>query len=158
MKNKKLCATLLLGFSLTATYAQQAVTTAGGDASGTGGSVAYSVGQTTYTSNFGTTGMVAQGVQQPFELTIITGLEVTDVKVHLSAYPNPTANYLMLEIDNYDRDLTYQVYDISGKLLESKTIGSNSTIIIMEQLATGSYFLKVTQNNTLVKTFKIIKN
>jgi hypothetical protein len=64
----------------------------------------------------------------------------------------------MLQIDNFDKDLSYQLFDISGKLLESNTIVANSTTIKMEQLATGSYFLKVTQNNTLVKTFKVIKN
>ncbi|MFM2191538.1 MAG: hypothetical protein RLZZ118_495, partial [Bacteroidota bacterium] len=54
---------LLLGFVLTA-QAQQATTATGGDATGSGGSAAYSVGQIVYTTHTGTTGSVAQGVQQ----------------------------------------------------------------------------------------------
>jgi hypothetical protein len=64
----------------------------------------------------------------------------------------------MLQIDNFDKALLYQLFDISGKLLESNTIVANSTTIKMEQLATGNYFLKVSQNNKEIKTFKIIKN
>jgi len=160
MKNKKtrLTALLLLGIGFNQVYAQQATTASGGDASGSGGSVACSVGQIVYTNNTGTTGSVVQGVQQPYEISIRTGLSETGINLNLSAYPNPTANYLMLQIDNFDKDLSYQLYDISGKLLESNAIVANSTTIKMEQLATGNYFLKVTQNNTLVKTFKIIKN
>jgi len=160
MKNKKtkLSALLLLGIGFNQVYAQQATAASGGDTSSSGGSVAFSVGQIVYTTNTGTTGSVAQGVEQPYEISITTGLAETGINLNLSAYPNPTTNYLMLQIDNFDKDLSYQLYDISGKLLESNTIVANSTTIKMEQLATGSYFLKVTQNNTLVKTFKIIKN
>ena len=160
MKNKKtkLIALLLLGIGFNQGYAQQATTASGGDASGSGGSVAYSVGQIAYTTNTGTTSSLAQGVQQPYEISITTGLLETDIKLNLSAYPNPTTNYLMLQIDNFDKDLSYQLYDISEKLLESNTVVANFTTIKLEQYATATYFLKVTQNNTLVKTFKIIKN
>ena len=65
MKNNKVILfLLLLGFGLTA-QAQQATTATGGDATGSGGSAAYSVGQIVYTTHTGTTGSVAQGVQQP---------------------------------------------------------------------------------------------
>ena len=159
MKNKKtkLTALLLLGIGFNHVYAQQATTASGGNASGSGGSVAYSIGQIVYTTNTGTTGSVVQGVQQPYEISIRTGLNEIGINLNLSAYPNPTTNYLMLQIDNYDKALSYQLYDISGKLIESNTVVANSTTIKMEQMQTATYFLKVTQNNTLVKTFKIIK-
>jgi len=157
-RKTKLTALLLLGIGFNQVYAQQASTASGGDASGSGGSVAYSVGQIVYTTNTGITGSVAQGVQQPYEISITTGMLETDIKLNLSAYPNPTTNYLMLQIDNYDKALLYQLYDISGKLLESNTIVASSTTITMEALPTATYLLKVTQNNKEVKTFKIIKN
>jgi hypothetical protein len=161
-RKTKLTALLLLGIGFNQGYAQQATTAAGGDASGSGGSVAYSVGQIVYTTNTSSSGSVAQGVQQAYEISITTGLAETGINLNLTAYPNPTTNYLMLQIDASaalsNQSMSYQLYDISGKLLESNTIVANSTTIKMEQLATGNYFLKVSQNNTLVKTFKIIKN
>jgi len=164
MKNKKtkLTALLLLGIGFNNGYAQQATIASGGDASGSGGSVAYSVGQIVYTTNTGTTGSVTQGVQQPYEISITTGLLETGVNLNLTAYPNPTTSYLMLQIDASaalsNQSMSYQLYDNSGKLLESNTIVASSTTIKMEQMPTGTYLLKVTQNNKEVKTFKIIKN
>ena len=163
MENKqtKIYATLLLGLGLTTANAQQAITTSGGNASGSGGSVSYSVGQIVYKTNIGSSGSLAQGVQQPYEISITTGLNETGVNLNLSAYPNPTANYLMLQVDashTLNQSMSYQLYDMSGKLLESKQVTDNITNIAMEQLATATYFLKVIQNNTEVKSFKIIKN
>ena len=62
-------------------YAQQATTASGGDASGSGGSVAHSVGQTVYTTNTGSNGSVAQGVEQPYEISITTGLAETGINL-----------------------------------------------------------------------------
>jgi hypothetical protein len=163
MKNKKvkLSALLLLGIGFNNGYAQQSITASGGDALGSGGSAAYSIGQIVYTTHTGMTGSVAQGVQQPYEISITAGLLETDIKLNLSAYPNPTTNYLMLEIDAStslsNQSMSYQLFDISGKLLESKSILENTTTIKMEQLVRATYFLKVSNNNKEVKTFKIIK-
>ena len=159
MKNKKVkLSFLLLGLGLAA-QAQQATTATGGDASGSGGTVAYSVGQIVYTTNTGTTGSVAQGVQQPYEISIVTGLEDTQISLNMQAYPNPTTDYLTLNVGNFELStLNFQLFDISGKLVESRKIISSSETIAMENLPTATYFLKVSNNNKEVKTFKIIKN
>jgi hypothetical protein len=148
---------LLLGFGLTA-QAQQATTATGGNASGSGGTVAYSVGQIVYTTNTGTTGSVAQGVQQPYEIYAL-GIDDNSINLALTAYPNPTTNFLQLSIEGDQlQDLSYQLFDLSGKLIESKKITSNTQTISMETLPNATYFLKVMNNSTEVKTFKIIKN
>ena len=159
MKHKKVkLSVFLLGLGLTA-QAQQATTATGGDASGSGGAVAYSVGQIVYTTNTGTTGSVAQGVQQSYEISIVLGIEDNSINLGLSAYPNPTTNYLTLNVGNFELStLNFQLYDISGKLIERRKIISISETIAMENLPTATYFLKVSNNNNEVKTFKIIKN
>ena len=159
MKNKKVkLSFLLLGLGLAA-QAQQATTATGGDASGSGGTVAYSVGQIVYTTNTGTTGSVAQGVQQPYEISIVTGLEDTQISLNMQAYPNPTTDYLTLNVGNFELStLNFQLFDISGKLVESRKIISSSETIGMANLPSATYFLKVTNNNKEVKTFKIMKN
>ena len=160
-KKLKLSAVLLLGLGLTGLQAQNAVPATGGNASGSGGTVSYSVGQVVYTTNTGgSNGTVAQGVQQPFEISEITGLEeAKGISLSVSAYPNPTSDFLNLKVENYDNtNLSYQLFDISGKLLESKKITGNQTSIVMSNLAPATYFVKVTESNKEVKTFKIIKN
>ena len=64
MKNKKTIASvafLLLGIG--GLYAQETVPATGGDATGSGGSASYSVGQMVYTTNTGS-GTVTQGVNK----------------------------------------------------------------------------------------------
>ena len=149
---------LLLGLGLTA-KAQQATTATGGNASGSGGSVAYSVGQIVYTTNTGANGSVAQGVQQAYEISIVTGLEDTQISLNMQAYPNPTTDYLTLNVGNFELStLNFQLYDISGKLIESRKIISSTETIATGNLSSATYFLKVSNNNNEVKSFKIIKN
>jgi len=159
-KKVKLFAFLLLGLGLTGLKAQVAIPSSGGNASGSGGSVSYSVGQVVYTSGTGTNGSVAQGVQQPYEISVETGLEVAKgITLQCSAYPNPATNFVKLMVENYTFEkLTCQLYDMNGKLLKNKKVEGNETSIDMSNLAIATYFLKVTQSNIEIKTFKIIKN
>jgi hypothetical protein len=60
---------LLFGFLIPKAHSQSAIVVAGGDATGTGGKVSYSVGQIAFTYASGTNGSVTQGVQQPFEIS-----------------------------------------------------------------------------------------
>ena len=60
--------------------------------------------------------------------------------------------------DIYASKLSYQLYDMQGKLLQSEKITGNQTSIIMSNLVPANYFVKVIQGNKEVKTFKIIKN
>ena len=162
MKNKKLklSAALLLGLGLTGLQAQEVIPTTGGNASGGGGSVSYSIGQVVYITNTGTNGSVAQGVQQPYEISVATGLEeAKGINLMISAFPNHTRDHLILSVADFDvSKLTYQLYDISGKLLETKKITGNETSIITSNLVSATYFVKVTDGIKEVKTFKIIKN
>ena len=126
---------MLLGFGLTA-QAQQATTATGGDATGSGGTAAYSVGQIVYTTHTGTTGSVAQGVQQPYEISVELGIENTSIALDVSAYPNPTTHYLTLHIGNtLSENLHFELCDLGGKILERRKINSNTETINMETLA-----------------------
>ena len=160
MKNKKvtLSALLLFGIGFTTVSAQQSATASGGDASGSGGSIAYSVGQIVYTKITGTNGSLIQGVQQPYEISITTGVAEAGINLNLAVYPNPTTDALTLNVDNFDNEMSYQLIDINGKVLESNQVVANSTTIKMEHYATATYFLKVIRNNKEIKTFKLIKN
>ncbi len=159
MKKTKLIIMFSLIFSLTGVKAQQAFTAAGGGASGSGGTAAYSLGQIVYTTNTGVAGSVAQGVQQPYEISIVLGVEDHQISLNMKVYPNPTSDFLILNVGNFDLStLNFEIYEVNGKLLERKKITSSTETISLENLPSSTYFLKVTSNNQEVKTFKIIKN
>lgn len=160
LKKLKLSALLLFVIGITSLQAQEAIPATGGNASGAGGSASYTVGQVVYTTNTGTNGSVAQGVQQPFEISVVNGIkEAKGIILECSAYPNPTKGVLTLKVENYDiKDLTYQLFDITGKLIENKIVQGSLTNITMNNLPASTYLLKIMQGSTEVKTFKIIKN
>lgn len=155
-----LCALLLLSLGLTGLRAQEAIPAAGGNAAGSGGAVSYSVGQVVYTISTGTTGLVEQGVQQPYTITVATGLaEAGGITLQCSAYPNPTTDFVMLSIENFGTEnWSYQLNDMNGKLLVNKPVEGSETRIDMRRLVIATYFLKIFQSHKEIKTFKIIKN
>lgn len=156
-----LSALFLFGFVLTGLQAQdihETIPTTGGNASGTGGSASYSVGQVVYTTNTGTNGTVAQGVQQPYEISIVTELEeAKGIDLSITAFPNPTTDYITLKTDNID-NLSFHLYDINGKMIQESEIKISETKISMTEIPPAIYFLKVTDNGKEIKIFKIVKN
>lgn len=159
-KKLKLSTILLLGLGLSGLQAQEVIPATGGNATGTGGTVSYSIGQIVYTKNTGTNGSALQGVQQPFEISVVTGIEETNcISLEIMVYPNPATDFVKLKIENYEvRNLRYQLYDINSSLLLDNKIENNETSIVMSNLLPATYFLKVTDKSKVIKTFKIIKN
>jgi hypothetical protein len=157
---KILITIFLCSLSIVVIQAQETIPATGGNATGSGGSVSYTVGQITYGTFSGVNGSVAQGVQQPYEISLVTGTEeAKEIDLLFSAYPNPATGFLTLKVGNYDNsDLSYELFDINGNLLENKKIEGIETTIQFENRTPSVYFLKVTCNNKMVKTFKIIKN
>jgi hypothetical protein len=157
---KKLVLVILIVFTGPPLLAQEAVVVSGSNATGSGGSVSYSVGQLFYVISTGTNAFVAEGVQQPYEISVVTGIEqAKDINLICTAYPNPTIDLLTLEVEIADNEnLYYQLYDMNGKLLISKKLIGNKTTISTANLAPATYFLKVIDNQKEVKTFKITKN
>lgn len=141
-------------------HAQTAITTAGRNASGASGTVSYTIGQAVYTTFSGVSGIITQGVQQPFEIMVMTALEeARDINLNYSVYPNPTTDFLTLKIGDYkNKNMVYWLIGLNGNLIETKKILSDETRINMEIQVSGTYFLKVTSGNKELKIFKIIKN
>lgn len=157
---KSLVFLLLVIISVINSNAQESIPASGGNATGTEGSVSYSVGQTFYSWISGTNGSIIEGVQVPYEISIIDGLkEALDINLICIVFPNPATDLLTLRIEHHIwKNLSYKLFDINGKVLENMEINSTESSITMIQFAAGTYFLKVYDNRKEIKTFKIIKN
>ncbi len=139
--------------------AQQTIDAAGGEASGSGGTVSYSVGQVLYNTYSDANNSEAQGVQQPFEISVINGTEELEgISLKYKVYPNPAYSTLVLEIDNEMPEASFQLFDITGKLLITSPVSSGINQISTEELIPAIYILKLLSGNQLVQSFKIIKN
>lgn len=138
-------------------FAQQNTTASGGNATGTGGSVSYSVGQTDYISASGPTGSINQGVQQVYQIEDVSG--VSELSSLVSAvFPNPTNGLVSLEIRNTDLEMQYELRDVSGRNVASGPIRQLQTTLDLGAYANGEYLLHVSSGNHAIKTFKIVKH
>jgi hypothetical protein len=162
MKMKKiiLCFLFFSSVGIVNLHAQSTIPASGGNATGIGGSVSYTAGQITSITISGTNGTVAQGVQQPYEISVVTAIEeALGISLEIAVYPNPATDFVMLKIVNYEvHNLRYQLYDIYGSLLQDNKVEGSETGIVMSRYVSATFFLKVTDNNKVIKTFKIIKN
>lgn len=159
MTKSILLATTLL-IATTGLFAQSQITASGGEASGSGGTASYSIGQTVYQTNNGNGGTVTEGLQQAYEIYSVTGVENTEIVLtQVSAYPNPVKHYLRLEVEMESvKDLSFQLYDIQGKVLQNQKLLGSEIQIDMSKYKPSSYFLIVISGNHSIKEFKIIKN
>lgn len=149
----------LVSLGLGSLVAQENTDAMGGMLYGPAGTVSYSIGQIDYETATGTGGYITEGLQQPYEIMILSGIEENDINLTFSLLPNPTADFVVLSVQNsVTLNLTCSLFNIEGKLIEKREVNSSQTTIAMGDLANGVYLIKVLRKSTEVKIFKIIKN
>ena len=139
-------------------FGQSNTVSSGGQASGSGGSISYTIGQPLYTVASMNNGVVTQGIQHPFEIMVITSLTENRIELSTFLYPNPTTQGIMLETQNpIEEELSFVLYDFNGRILLEKLVLENQVYIPLDKQTIGQYFLKVKGRNDQVKIFKVIK-
>ena len=138
--------------------AQSNMVASGGTASGSGGTLTYTMGQIDYQTVNGSGGSLSQGVQQPFEIASLDTDDYPNIILHMKVYPNPFETQIILSISDFTSAyLEYTVYDMQGKLLISNKISTVETSVSLENQQAATYLLQVTDSGQLLKTFIIIK-
>ena len=72
----------------------------------------------------------------------------------ITVYPNPSKNLIFVD-SNFPTD-SYWLYDMQGQLLK-KNVFSHDKIINLENLDSGTYFLKIQNKEYQQKIVKIVK-
>jgi hypothetical protein len=139
--------TSVLIFSISASSAQQSLNASGGDGSGSGGTVAYSIGQVFFTSQSNGSGTIHQGVQQPHEILIV-GEHPLPKSFTLTAFPNPSQGLLNLSFSGSLSDnLIYMIRNVQGQIIKEARVSGTVTPIDLSAFAPGTYFLNVYGSN-----------
>lgn len=155
----KIIITFFALFSQLVVFSQSNTVTTGKTTTGATGSATYSIGQIDYQTNSGSSGTISQGIQQAFEIVTLSTNDVPQIQLVATVYPNPTVQDITLTIKEYDlTNLEYTLFDLQGRIISNGKITQNETQIEMGHLSSANYFLKVSQANKDLKTFKIIKN
>lgn len=153
MKKLLLSGACLLSCSLL--FAQQNTVPTGGDASGSGGTVSYTVGQIDYSNASGTDGSTNEGVQQPYEF-FDPDASLEEIGWNAQLYPNPTSDNIILELQAVPVDARYAIYDAKGKLLTEGAIDALQTTIDMRAFPPAVYQLQLQEktNSTSIQFIK----
>ena len=149
--------TCLVSLNLTG---QTSVNTCGGDGTGNGGSVAFSIGQVFFQVVEDPQISFSEGVQQAFEISIVDGIEEEDpLSFVISAFPNPTMDVLHIELkDEFTGSVMFQVHDAIGNLIQEGEVSTSKFTIQTTDWSGGAYYLHVYNTDSLQSsTLKFIK-
>jgi hypothetical protein len=150
---KKLFIILLILNNLN-TQAQRVISNAGGDFTSNNFTLSWTLGEAVTQTLTSTNFILTQGVQQPTIITVGTYIPQID-NYTLNVYPNPTSDYVYIKTTDYS-NLNYKVYDLNGRLLAADVLNEN-TRVEFKNYPTAIYFVNIHNNNSVVKTFKIVK-
>ena len=145
---------LISGFA----NAQQVISSSGSTLKSSTGSLSFTVGELVIdTKNAGAT-TITQGFHQT-KLTITAMNVLRQQNFSISAFPNPTSDFVNLKIEKGEiRDIEFILFDLQGKVLSNRKIESTNTEVSFSGYNSGNYLLKVTQKGKEIQTFKIIKD
>ena len=154
---RKTVLTFILVFYFLTLFAQESTVSSGNNISSSSGSITYSIGQVAYITNTGSNGSTSQGVQQPYEIYVLSSSNIiTDLNIKV--YPNPVCDILTLQYLNYTNEkIGFQILNIEGKLIRFENLTSSEAQIDFQSLASGEYYIKVTDGFKELKVFKIVK-
>ena len=74
---------------------------------------------------------------------------------NLSVYPNPNNGQFTVSSDDFDGDVTFQIYGVSGIMMDEKTVNGEKTVSFNNNLSAGTYFLRIISGDK-VSTRKIV--
>lgn len=137
---------------------QAGLSAGGGNASSTGASVSFTIGQLDFVSQSNNNGSFNQGVQQPFEwFTIVSIDEATSID-GLSIFPNPTRGEIFVNLNTAKDKVVVRVYDALGKFIFSQTLNNPQNRMELGALANGAYYIHFNSENGLQnEVIKVIK-
>ena len=149
--------TLFAGLFLlsVALNAQEGISTQGDSYSNGTNTIDYTIGEPVIATVSDGTNELTQGFHQT--LLTITSIEDLDVNFSVNIFPNPTSEYVTLDIDKYE-GLTYRLFDVTGKLIKQEVITQTTTKVNVSDYPKGTYLISlIHQENKKIKTYKIIK-
>lgn len=87
----------------------------------------------------------------------ITGSSDISTKKNILIYPNPAKTNINITLSNKNVESTFlYIYDILGKLRKTQHLVTNNSTIDISNLNSGTYIIKISDNNQLLKMDRLI--
>ena len=123
-----------------------------------GNSISFTIGEALTTTLTNSSYKITQGFQQPsYMATAIT--EVENPVYDLNIYPNPASNVITISNNGntFSNNTRLFLIDVLGRKLIEQQLNNKQTLIDLQQLAAGTYFIVIDENGFGSFTHKITK-
>jgi len=137
------------------TVEREVISSNGNFYSNSAGQLSTTLGEIIISTVSSSTNTLTQGFHQ-------TQITVTNIKDHqtdfeMNVYPNPTSNFITIKVKELKEKTSFSIYTVEGKMILSNSLTLLETKLNVVTFAKGNYFLKITQDKKIIKTYKIIK-
>lgn len=147
----------LLGTIKAQTVMPEVLSSSGGSGQTAQVSLAWTIGEPVTATVSNGTSTLTQGFQQPTLLIATAQNEQNDL-LSLLVYPNPTADYVTLKLDQSNQTLyNFRVFDSAGKLVNEGKANATNPNISFQGLASGQYTVSLLNSNSKQQSISIIK-
>ena len=85
-----------------------------------------------------------------------TGITQADEEKELKIFPNPTTDFIQIELKNQHVGLRYTINDLRGRIVDSGQINQTTERIDLSSLQHGLYYFNIVGSSYMPK--KILKN
>jgi hypothetical protein len=89
------------------------------------------------------------GVRFGYKAT--TAINTVADNIRLELFPNPVSDVLTIVADTDAKDLTFELLDVTGKVIASKALNGAKNTLDCSEFQTGSYFYRVVNASGTVK-------
>lgn len=160
MKKTSLLLIVIFGYILS--YGQNlkpdVITSSGGIYANSNNSISWTIGECISETFANVNNTLTQGYQQG-NYDIETAIDNTENLIKINLFPNPTLNFVNLEIHLQQKlNYFYRLFDSDGQCLKNGKITSEKSGISLLGFSNSTYILNVfTSDQKLLKSFKILK-
>lgn len=153
---KTLISTLTLLLSVATVQAQNALTTAGGEASSEAGTVSYTIGQAAASYALSDGGSLTAGVQQSYIIKQVAPPDgVAELQAEFKVYPNPTTDAVSVTTTDSD-DYSFELHTEAGAIVKKGDF-DESCMVEMSAFVPSTYMLRISNKKGQMKVFRIVK-
>lgn len=96
-------------------------------------------------ANYASTEITFRDIHEDHNVTIsfFPNSVEDEVFAGLSIYPNPNNGQFTVSSEDFDGDVTFQIYNVSGSLLHEVSSNGEHTVTFDNALSAGTYFLRI---------------
>jgi hypothetical protein len=147
---------LIIALSCGAQEIEREVIVVGGNFySNTAGQLSTTIGEPVISTYIGVNNVLTQGFQQ----TNITVIGIADYQsdFEMNLYPNPVSDFITIKIKELKENISFNIYTVEGKIILNQPLIKIETKLNIAALANGNYFVNISENTDILKTYKIVK-